>query len=250
MALLSGLQKGREMKKNGIYIVIVLVLMFGVSVSAYADEAMIGLDLKSAYIWRGITRSDNPVLQPSMNVTIGGFSVDAMGNIDLDGCDRVQNHGLFTEVDVTLSYEIEVDTVEYMFGWIEYMFQDGIGNTREIYGKAKAYITDQIFADIGAYYDIDERKDIYLRSGLGVVFDLGDSLEVVVGCSVAAAGNDMSPGDDGGLHDYSFSLGVTHGAGSLCELALEIVYTNTMDEDVLPEQEVDVYAGAGIKLAF
>ena len=238
------------MKKNVVYITVVLALVFGASLSAHADEAMIGLDLWSAYVWRGITRNDKPVLQPSMNVTIADFSVDAMGNIDLDGYDDVQNHGLFTEIDLTFSYGFEIESVEYRVGWIEYIFADGAGNTREIYGKAKTYITDQLFADAGVYYDIDELKDVYVRGGFGFVFDLGDSLEGLLGCSIAATGNSMSLGDDGGLHDYSFSFGVTHGAGSLRELALKILYTNTMDDDVLPEQEVDVYVGASVKLAF
>lgn len=217
---------------------------------AEADEAVFDLGIESAYVWRGITMEDKAVLQPSMSLTIRSFRVCAWGNVNLDDYDRIQNHGLFYETDITLSYLFTVNGINCDAGWIEYIFPESSGNTREIYGRARWLFQRGLYSEAELYFDVDEAKDIYARGSAGWVVDLGESLEVDLGCSASIAGSDMSGGDHGGFHDYSFSLRLTHGADTLRRLYAHITYTDTLDRDVLPEQEVDVYAGAGISLLF
>ena len=63
-----------------------LVLAVGLaSTPAWAAEATAGLDLNSAYVWRGQTFNDGFVAQPSIDVaTEIGIGVNVWGNLDID----------------------------------------------------------------------------------------------------------------------------------------------------------------------
>jgi len=229
----------------------IAVLLLVSSVAAVrADEADLGVGVSSAYIWRGITVNENPVIQPFTKFTFEMFSVDTWGNINLDEYDEVQNHGLFSEIDLTLSWEFSYQGVDYRTGWIEYLYTRGTNDTREIYGVARLFLFENVFTDLGVYYDIDEKDDIYARARLGCTLRLSESLDAELLSSIAVAGKDMSAGDSGGAHDYSLSLGLIHGAGSLCEIAGSVVHTGSLDKDVLPEQEVEFYVMCSITVGF
>lgn len=229
----------------------ITVLLVAVAVmGAAADEADMGVGVSSAYVWRGITRNENPVVQPFTEFTFDMFSVGTWGNINLDEADEIQTHGLFSEVDITLSWVFSLDVVDCNVGWIEYLYSNGSNDTREVYGVAKIDLFEDVFADLGIYYDVDEIDDIYARTRLGYTIRLGESLDAELAGSVAVAGKDMSAGDSGGFHDYSLSLGLVHGAGSLCEMAATVAYTGSLDEDVLPEQEVEFYVTCGVTVGF
>ena len=217
---------------------------------AAADEATLGLDISSAYVWRGITMNDNAVLQPYSEFTVEMFSVSTWGNIDLDESDRIQHDGLFSEVDLTMSCVFSINAVDYKVGWIEYLYSDDSSDTREVYGTVNVFLFENVSADLEIYYDLDEVDDIYVRGRLGYIARLSDALDARVGASVAVAGEDMSAGDSGGFHDYSLSLDLVHGAESLCEFAVSVVHTGSMDKDVLPEQDVDFYVKGGVSIGF
>lgn len=230
--------------------VVIILLAATALANSGADEADMGLGLSSAYVWRGITVNENPVLQPFTDFTFEMFSVNTWGNINLDEYDRIQNHGLFSEIDVTLSWVFSVSTIDYQVGWIEYLYSDGTNNTREVYGVAKVFLFEDVFADLGIYYDVDEIDDVYARARLGYIIRLSESLDAQLAGSVAAAGKDMSAGDSGGFHDYSVSLDLIHGADSLCETAISVIHTGSLDEDVLPEQEIDFYVTCSVTVGF
>ena len=230
--------------------VAIILLAAAAIADSGADEADLGLGVSSAYVWRGITMNDNAVLQPFMECTMDMFSVSVWGNINLDEYDRIQHHGLFSEVDLTLSCVFSVNAVDYKVGWIEYLHPSDTNDTREVYGIAKIFLFEDVFADLGIYYDLDEIDDVYARGRLGYIIRLSESLDAQMAGSVALAGDDMSAGDSGGFHDYSLSLDLIHGAESLCEIAASVVYTGSLDEDVLPEQEVDFYVTCSVTVGF
>lgn len=64
---------------------------------SYGFEA----DFASQYVWRGLALSQGPVLQPSLWLTVGGFSFSIWGNFVLDDA---PNQGQLSEVDFTLGY--------------------------------------------------------------------------------------------------------------------------------------------------
>jgi hypothetical protein len=65
---------------------------------AFGAEA----DVLSRYIWRGITLSTGPVLQPSTFVRVKGLELSAMGNLVLTDPGE---EGRFNEVDLDLRYK-------------------------------------------------------------------------------------------------------------------------------------------------
>ena len=64
---------------------LLVVLVSGIwADTAMAADASFGADINSAYVWRGITFNDGAVIQPSLDVTTGGFGFNVWGNIDID----------------------------------------------------------------------------------------------------------------------------------------------------------------------
>ena len=54
------------------------------------EEALriVGVDVNSAYVWRGVTRNDGPAVQPWVDLEVAeGFRVHVWGNLDLDDYD-------------------------------------------------------------------------------------------------------------------------------------------------------------------
>ena len=62
------------------------------------------VDFVSRYVWRGLPFSDGPALEPSVWVSLFGFSVSAWGNFALTDA----RQGKFDEVDFYFAYEKEV----------------------------------------------------------------------------------------------------------------------------------------------
>lgn len=137
-------------------------------VSANAD-----LPLYSAYVWRGQVLNDEPVFQPAMNLSKGGFGFNAWGNYNLTDADTGESD--FSEIDLTLSYGGKAGGVGYGFGLIEYLFPHQtqmVGDrtvaspgTREVY--ASLSLPDLIvIPTMSVYRDIDEVEGTYASAGL------------------------------------------------------------------------------------
>ena len=85
----------------------------------------------SRYVWRGQTLSKGVVAQPTVAMTLGGFSANLWSNVDLDN-DEVDDDGIvMNETDLTLNYTMPVGPVSLTGGFIHYDF-DG-SDTQEIY---------------------------------------------------------------------------------------------------------------------
>ncbi len=234
---------------------IALAIVFSCG-SAWAADATAAMDINSAYVWRGITVNDEAVLQPSMDVTSGGFGFNVWGNFDLTDNDDTIEEYEFSEVDLTLSYSKSVGPVGIGVGIIEYMFPLAGDGTRELYLSLDYEIISGLSASLATYWDTDEVNGSYTSLGLSYAMNPTEALEVSIGGSVAYADEKhaefYSGGTDGGFHDYALTLGASYAVTDALSIGAGITYTDTMDEDVLAEEVADTntYGGISISYAF
>ena len=231
-------------------LMIMVMMTYGTAVAA---EVTGGVDLYSAYVWRGITFNDGLVAQPSMDVTAGGFNFNVWGNFDIDDYDNSLDEGEFSEIDLALSYTVEAGPLSVTGGYIEYLFPTtdagGAPGTREIFVDLSGEPADGFILGATAYYDIDEVEDYYLTPYVGYSLAINDEVSLDFGASCGYAGEDFALGGESGFHEYTFYLGAGYQMDSVSLSAL-LGYTDTMDKDVLPEDAADVNFFGGIGLSY
>ena len=225
-------------------------LLFTAS-SAVAAEAVLSGDLNSAYVWRGITFNDGAVFQPAIDVSHGGFGVNVWGNLDIDDYNGTLEDGEFSEVDLTLSYGFPIGPVDVSFGYIEYLFphSDSDG-TREVFVGGSISPLENLSLGADLYYDFDEVEGFYAALGASYGFEPMEKLSLEAGVVIGIADNDFSTGDKGGFHEINLSLSGSYVINDSFSVGAMIAYTNPLDNDVLPEQDVDFYGGVNASYSF
>jgi hypothetical protein len=234
-----------------------MVMVLGAGMAGAAD-VVAGVDLNSAYIWRGITFNDGLVAQPSMDVTAGGFNFNVWGNFDMDDYDDRLEKWEFSEIDLTLSYTVGTGPIAITGGFIEYLFPTteaggGLG-TREFFLDFSAEPLDGFVLGVTGFYDVDEVEDYYISPYVGYTLSVGDAVSMDLGASCGYVGKDfaqkISGGTDSGFHEYTVTLGAGYTVGSAL-LSVLVGYTDTLDKDVLPEEaaDVNVFGGFGISIS-
>jgi|SRR6056297_673270 len=242
---------GKRMKKAGVVILSVLFLAIGAAGTALGAEAAAGADVASAYVWRGITFNDGLVVQPYVDVAAGnGFAINVWGNYDIDDYDNTLDDNEFSEIDLTLSYGFSLDPVDITVGHIEYLFPNGGEGTSEVFLSAYMSPLDGVSAGIDAYYDYDVVEDYYISASLAYDVTLDSGLGLGAGASAGYAGEDFTIGPDDGFHEYTLSANASFPLTDAIGLSAFIAYTDTFDEDVLPEQDVDLFGGGGFSWSF
>jgi uncharacterized protein (TIGR02001 family) len=236
-------------------IVLAIVLASG---SAWAADATANLDVMSAYVWRGITFNDNPVLQPSIDVSKNGFGLNVWGNYDYDEYVDGATDNELSEVDLTLYYGFEINKLEVTVGYIEYLFPNtSAESTREVYTSLSYPLFGGLSAGLNFYYDFDEIESYYTDLGLSYEMELMDKLSMTVGAKIGYAGEDFAEaygGTDAGLHDYNLSAGLSYAATEALSIGAKIAYTDSLDDDVLVDgvyaHDVECYGGLTVSYAF
>jgi len=221
--------------------------------NVFAADATAQGDVNSAYVWRGITFNDGVVVQPSLNVTNGGFGFNVWGNLDVDDYDDTLESGEFSEIDLTASYGYTIKSVSFKVGYIEYLFPEGGAGTREVFGSIGVEPVNGLTTGVDIYWDFDEVEDYYLKLNLGYGRDISDKVSMNFNASAGYAGENMSiayGGTKDGFYDYNISLGMGYAATDSLNLSGFIAYADSFDDEVLPDQDVDVYGGAGISYSF
>lgn len=242
------------MKKKGFIAVLTAALIaVGSAVfpaGAVAADATATVDFASAYVWRGITFNDGAVVQPSLDVSSGGLGINVWGNMDIDDYEDTLESGEFSEVDLTLSYGFSLEPVDVTAGYIEYLFPEGGAGTREVFAGLSVEPAAGFTAGIEGYYDFDEVEDYYVNLSLGYTREFDSGFTAGAGASAGIAGDDASAGEDSGLHEYMFSVNCSYPITGALEVNAFLAYTDTFDEDVLPDQDTDLFGAAGISWAF
>jgi hypothetical protein len=218
--------------------------------TALAADATAGVDFASAYVWRGITFNDEMVAQPYLDVTSGGFGFNVWGNLDIGDYDDTLDSGEFSEVDLTLSYAFDLDPVDITLGYIEYLFPAGAEGTREVFLGFSMDLAAGFSMGVTGFYDFDEVDDYYINASLGYAYDLGENLALGLEAGAGYAGDDASAGKDSGFHEYLLSADLAYGLTESVEVSAFIAWVDNFDDDVLPDQDTDLFGGVGISVGF
>lgn len=192
-----------------------------------------GATTASKYIWRGQRLTSDWVLQTSATANYRGFSVNVWGNLDLaavnegDAIPIPENplappgasglQGKFSEIDYTLAYTLERESVTLDFGSVIYTFPErsaSLPSTTEIFGSVTL---NQVPLNPSAtlYLDVDESSAgdgttaayLLLAAGQSIPFRHsrfpGLDLSFTLGFANAGFGNFYYGQDTAGAHDLS-----------------------------------------------
>lgn len=195
-------------------------------------------DIFSSYVWRGVSLTNKPVLQPDVwasfpagnaSITVGGWA-----NIDIgkyDGEDDISESGglsafNFAEFNPYAEVSFGTGKATLTGGIIGYIYpndtENGLNsdfNTWELYGTVGF---DVPFApEISLYYDIDKVNGAYIEAAGAHSVPLGESHTLDLGALVGfSAGqnfeedsDDFANFNDNGLTHLDFSAGVPLTAG-------------------------------------
>jgi len=125
--------------------------------------------------------------------------------------------------------------------------------TREVYGSISIEPFTGFHTGVNVYYDFDEVEDYYVSLNIGYSRELIEKLSMDIDFTAGIAGEDFSEtygGTDDGFYDYNISLGLGYAVTDTISASGFIAYADSFDEDVLPEQDVDVYGGLGASYSF
>ncbi len=202
--------------------------------AARAAEATVGVDVSSAYVFRGVTLNDGAVAQPYLEVS--GLPVDlgVWGNFDIDDYDGKLEDGEFSEIDIYGSYAIPVEGVDASVGYTEYAY--GRASDREV--SLSVGLDLPLAPAVGLYYGLDGAIEEQFYADLSVGHDL--ELAEGVGLSLGGLISYIVQGDnataDDGLNQYEVSASLSYEF-----VSLGVKYIGQLDDDVL----VDVEEGGG-----
>jgi len=259
-------EKGMKMSKTCSSIVVTAVAMMLVAPTGNAADVTVGAGLNSAYVWRGVTVNEDLVVQPSIDVAHpNGWGANVWGNWDVgDNNNQIDNDREFSEVDVTLSYNVQqVEQANLTIGNITYAFpspQDAdTRETNEIFlklDKGRALGEGEITGSFGVYYDWDQVDDYYGDVGVTYSHPASDQLSVDLSAQVGFAGSDFAghygKGTSSGLFNWNATIALNYAVNESVAVSGFIAHTDSADSSVLGSQktEVDVYGGVSANYAF
>jgi hypothetical protein len=193
--------------------VLVLIGVLGSPKPGQAQATFgVDLDLFSSYVWRGLSLTNKPVLEPGLWVSFpaGNASITAGGwaNIDIgkydDASDISESGGTsafnLAEFDPYAEVSFPVGNATLTGGLTGYIYpNDDPGltsdfNTWEIYGKAGLDVP--LSPELSIYYDVDKIKGAYIEGNISHSLPASEQVSIDLG---ATAG--FSAGQDADLDD-------------------------------------------------
>lgn len=194
------------------------------------------LPFYSAYVSRGQVTNDDPVSEPDLTIAIGSFSVNLWGNFDLT--DRVIDGPGFSEVDLTLEYEVvSTDVFSASVGFVEYTYPNvnDSPTTREIF---LASSLPELWLEPTAemYVDVDEADGAYLTFALAHEFALAEDLSLRTGASAGWGSDNYNEyffaRDTAALNDGNVFATLAYSFSESVELSGLIAYMWLWDSEI------------------
>lgn len=237
----DGQERKTKMKKS-IAIVISALAVAGLPGIADAAEASVGVDVASAYVFRGGTLNDGFVAQPYLEVDgIPGLTLGVWANYDIEdgledsnGVAGVEG-GNFSEIDLYASYALPIEAVDASVGYCEYTYPFGGGEADREFSLSLG-LDVPLSPSIGVYYGVDGaiEDSLYVEAGAGYGFDLSDGVSLSV--DVAAGYVDPDEGESGFSHAQG-TAGLAFALGESGELSAGVTYIAELDDEVLVVDE-------------
>jgi hypothetical protein len=201
-----------------------------------AAQATLGADLglNSHYVWRGLTFTNKPVVQPDLYLSLHGFTAGAWLSIEpsqYNGPNDLSEGGGVgsgvREADFWAEYGRSTGNVSWKAGWIMYTFDmndagfTAFYDTHEFYGQASIGglpFTPTLYAS----YDVDKVKGAYLQPSVSYGVKASPTLTINLGALAGiSAGQEFSASDPSynfaksGLTHVDFSASTSIAAGAL-----------------------------------
>lgn len=189
------------------------------------------LGIYSAYVWRGLSLTNRPVVQPdlwlsvpvggSASITVGGWSTIDIGKYDDPNDDISEGGGRagpdLTEFDWYGEFGTSIGNASLSLGVTGYVYPNDLpgltssSNTIEIYGQLG--LGTVLSPSISAYYDVDKIKGLYLEGSISHDLALTPSFTLTLGALAGlSAGQGCEPTSGGNCTVTSnfFDNGLTH----------------------------------------
>jgi len=221
---------------------------FALTGLTYAQEegtglsASAGVDVTSAYIFRGATVNDDINVNPAASLGLGNFSAGVWGNFNTDSTQ-------FDEIDVTLGYALPIEgPVSVSVGYTEYTYPTQ-GTTNGALEADRELSVSFGFDDlpgspsVGVHYGIEGPfldEGLYIELGAGHSVNLTEANALDLGVTVGyEAGDNFA---ENGFSHVLLSAGTDVGPA-----AVSINYVVETDEDVLAvDEEFFISVGVGL----
>lgn len=245
-------------------------LIIGALLGAVPAQAQttIGADLGlfSSYVWRGITYTNKPVIQPDLYLTIpvssASITVGGWANIEpgsYDGTTDISENGIdgagLAEFDWwgEVGFPVGPKTT-LTAGVTGYVFPNDNGftsdaNTIELYGKAAFDVL--LSPKLAVWYDVDKIKGAYFEGSISHSIPASEKISVTLGAAAGLNAGQGIPDDplsdqsfnfaDNGFTHLDLSAGVPFSAGPLSiSPALHVVITG---DDATKFTKIDAATG-------
>ena len=191
--------------------------------AAAQTEVGAQLDLFSSYVWRGVSLTNKPVVQPDLwvsfpagnaSITIGGWSSIDLGQYDDPDDDISESGGLsafnYAEFDPYAEVSFTTGKTTLTGGVTAYIYPNdvdeapngGLGsgsNTWEVYGKVGFDVP--LAPEFSIYYDFDKVSGAYFEGTVSHSVALGESRTLDLG---ALVGFNAGPGIQRGRRVLQF----------------------------------------------
>jgi hypothetical protein len=270
-----------------------------VGAALYAAGALIGavpsqaqttvgadLDLFTSYVWRGLSLTNQPVVQPALyvsfpagnaEITIGGWANVELGKYD-DSIDDISESGgssafNLAEFDPYAEVSFPVGKATLTGGVTGYVYPNdenapndfalltSEANTIEIYGKIG--LDAPLSAELSVYYDVDKIKGAYIEGAVSHSLALSEKTSLDLGALAGFSAGQGIPddpfsdesqnfADDGFTHaDISAGVPFTAGVFSITPV-LHVVFNGDDATKVTSptEFDTDVKLWGGVSLSW
>lgn len=194
----------------------------------------VGVDVASAYVFRGVTFNDGMVAQPWMDATTSfGLNFGVWGNFDIDDYDGSLEKNQFSEIDIYVGWGTTVgEILDLGIAYCEYTYPMYGGNADRELSVAAGLPLGPIELDFTAYFGVDGgiKNKIYLEA----VADYSVDIEEFTAGLFASTGYliDNNSGGESGFNDYSIAASI---GWKIINASLK--YIGQGDDKVLPEEQ-------------
>jgi uncharacterized protein (TIGR02001 family) len=183
-------------------------------VSLFPIAPVVGVDLASTYLFRGVDVTDAPALQPWATVGLGntGLSAGVWSSFAVADRDEV---GALDEVDLTAAYNRTAGPVAFGLGYIAYIYPSSTLDytTQEVFGTlglAGLPLTPalSVFWDFDGGDDADDNdvvEGVYASLGVTRSFPIGLPLDL--GANIGWTDQDALRSDPG-FNDVNVFAGI------------------------------------------
>jgi hypothetical protein len=222
--------------------------LIGAVPSHAQTEVGVDVDLFSSYVWRGLSLTNKPVLQPGVwisfptgnaSITLGGWANIDLGKYD-DLADDISESGgssafNLAEFDPYAEVSFGVGKATLTGGITGYIYPNdenapnefflltSDANTVEIYGKAG--FEAPLSPEISIYYDVDKIKGAYIEGAVSHSLAASEKVSIDLGAAAGFSAGQGLPDDpfseesanfvDDGFTHLDLSAGIPFTAGAI-----------------------------------